>query len=151
MAIVGNKTNSRVGVCFFLSFWSGVAGVVFVVAVVVIATQLCGLIPVDDRSRFTMRTQTVLIVMKYTNKSMSFSFSPAAHIRFLLSVSTTTTTTNSLFSRRLPFYFVFLSFQCVCVISFIGPVSYWFSHRPFAQISSLSSYAVSVSHFLSLF
>lgn len=66
MAIVGNNTNKTffriTGVVFRCCYCCRAAG---------------GLIPVDDRSRFTMRTQNVLIVMKYKQARLSLSRSQA--------------------------------------------------------------------------
>lgn len=123
MAIVGNKTNKTFFPCYWRCFLLLPCG--------------CGLMPVDDRLRFTMRTQNVLIVMKYKQArlppSLSLSFVHKLFLSLLIQFSVVTITRISLH---------ILSFQCE--ISFIGLV-YADSHTSHLSPKSLLSFSFSFS------
>lgn len=93
----------------------------------------CGLIPVDDRSRFTMRTQNVLIVMKYKQARRSRTLC-VSHTLFRLSL-------NSLFGRRsnsaLHFIYFIIS-MCVCVRNHSLGSLCWLSQTSLIFIQSFS-------------
>ena len=87
-----------------------------------------GLIPVDDRSRFTMRTQNVLIVMKYKQAHRSRSHAQSHLFQFNFQLS-------------LEFCFIFYHLSVWDIIHW---ARYADSHRLFAQ-------KISSSHIFFLF
>lgn len=96
-------------------------------------------------ARFTMRTQTVLIVMKYKQARFLLGLSVAHTLIFYLLIQFSVVARNLLYILRI------LSFQCVCVrYHSFGRSLCWLSQTIRLKISSLSFVLFFASQFFFL-